>query len=554
MSDSYKYIDPDFTYTDSETGLLRNLQDIKDPEVLLFVESGAVTKRLQELFEHLIKIKNIESLFEIHKQLFQDIYAWPGKKRTVEISKDGKQLLTILTLLFSYFAFGQNSRSELANSKIYIRATYFDNKNEYIGLQTRTDLVDTIIENVKYRKFKTSDFTDYSNKQETKTFYETFANGVYCLLDNSKKVIHKINYQIDKEQTSTIFGKQSNILLEFIDTRNSYPRDSLVATRKTPRKYYQKDNSEIYLVIIPDLQSLVVSSNGDFYTKQLMGDNYNDITIGLQNNYTASTKFDIQIGDEVQLFYRRMWYNETTNFAEYKDKQFKNFKYLSDTIVNNTKTLKFEVEGYNYLSGSYESPQELLVSVTDSGYNVGYQFVSFQDYKTELKLVETEKGKDFFLQGVTVDTVDGFTYQKIVQAKSDPYRYFILPFFPMPFIEFGNVQGIITYTKIKGVEKGKKRERTYITNENNIRDIVSKKKNEIEVIIYFVDKAEVEIEIQDYETEKVIGTLKGNAKNGLNSFVVRSVNFKKDKKYSVQINYKNKDSSGSFSKSVTTKY
>ena len=52
MSDSYKYIDPDFTYTDSETGLLRNLQDIKDPEVLLFVESGAVTKRLQELFEH----------------------------------------------------------------------------------------------------------------------------------------------------------------------------------------------------------------------------------------------------------------------------------------------------------------------------------------------------------------------------------------------------------------------------------------------------------------------------------------------------------------------
>ncbi len=91
MSDSYKYIDPDFTYTDSETGLLRNLLDIKDPEVLLFVESGAVTKRLQELFEHPIKIKNIDSLFEIHKQLFQDIYPWAGKKRTVEISKDGKQ-------------------------------------------------------------------------------------------------------------------------------------------------------------------------------------------------------------------------------------------------------------------------------------------------------------------------------------------------------------------------------------------------------------------------------------------------------------------------------
>ncbi len=47
MSNSYKYIDPDYTYTDPKSGLLRNLQDITDPEVLLFVESGAVTKRLQ---------------------------------------------------------------------------------------------------------------------------------------------------------------------------------------------------------------------------------------------------------------------------------------------------------------------------------------------------------------------------------------------------------------------------------------------------------------------------------------------------------------------------
>jgi cell filamentation protein len=91
MSNSYKYIDPDYTYTDPKSGLLRNLQDISDPDVLLFVESGAVTKRLQELYENPIKIKGVESLFEIHKLLFQDIYAWAGKKRKVEISKDGKQ-------------------------------------------------------------------------------------------------------------------------------------------------------------------------------------------------------------------------------------------------------------------------------------------------------------------------------------------------------------------------------------------------------------------------------------------------------------------------------
>ncbi len=91
MSNAYKYIDPDYSYTDPTTGLLRNLQDITDPDVLLFVESVTVTKRLKELYENPIKIKGVESLFLIHKYLFQDIYAWAGKKRTVEISKDGKQ-------------------------------------------------------------------------------------------------------------------------------------------------------------------------------------------------------------------------------------------------------------------------------------------------------------------------------------------------------------------------------------------------------------------------------------------------------------------------------
>ena len=52
MSNSYKYIDPEFSYTDPKTGLLKNLQDITDPDILLFVESDVVTKRLQELYEN----------------------------------------------------------------------------------------------------------------------------------------------------------------------------------------------------------------------------------------------------------------------------------------------------------------------------------------------------------------------------------------------------------------------------------------------------------------------------------------------------------------------
>jgi len=466
-----------------------------------------------------------------------------------------KEIILTISLLFGFSAFGQTSRSELSKSKLYVRATYFDKKNEFIGLETRTDLTDTIINNTWYKKFQTEDFTDYSGRRTSNTYYESFSDGLYTLLNKKLQVVHKINYQTTKEQQGTIFGKPVQISLEFIDTRNSLPRDSLIPMEKTPRKYFQKGNSEIYLVLIPDLKTLAVSSNGQFYTKQLFGDNYNDITNGLQNDYEASTKFDIQKGDEIQLFYRRKWYNDTTNIAEYEDKQFKNIKYLGDTIVENAKALKLEIEGYNYLSGSKEDPEEFLVPITDSGYSLGYQFIPFKNYKTELKLTDGDRGKEFFMQGVTFDTVGNNIYPKIVQAKSgDPYRYFILPFFPMPFVEFGNVQGIITYSKIKGIEKGIKRERTYITNENNIRDIINTSKTEIEVIMYFVDEANIEIEIQDFDSNKTLGQLKSSAKQGLNSFMVHTDKLEKDKEYRVQINFKAENGSGSFSNSVKAKF
>ena len=125
MSNSYNYIDPDFTYTDPDTGVLRNLAEITDEDVLLFIESGAVTKRIQELSINPIKIKGIDSLFAIHKHLFQDIYAWAGKKRNVEISKDGKQFFPtshfenanryIETLILEYKKIGKNDKINIAH-------------------------------------------------------------------------------------------------------------------------------------------------------------------------------------------------------------------------------------------------------------------------------------------------------------------------------------------------------------------------------------------------------------------------------------------------------
>jgi cell filamentation protein len=137
MSDSYKYIDFDYTYVDPKTGILKNIPGITDPDVLLFVESGAVTKRLQELYNNPIKIKGIENLFDIHKHLFQDIYIWAGKKRVVEISKDGKQFFPtthfdnassyINSLIADFKKIRKNRRKELAEklAEILDNVNYF---------------------------------------------------------------------------------------------------------------------------------------------------------------------------------------------------------------------------------------------------------------------------------------------------------------------------------------------------------------------------------------------------------------------------------------------
>jgi len=91
MYNKYEYLDPDYEYMDKSTGVLYNLADISNQQDLDFFESAAVTKRTKELVDNPLPIKNSQSLFAIHKYIFQDVYEWAGKKRTVEISKEGNQ-------------------------------------------------------------------------------------------------------------------------------------------------------------------------------------------------------------------------------------------------------------------------------------------------------------------------------------------------------------------------------------------------------------------------------------------------------------------------------
>ena len=95
MKSAYHYIDPDYTYTDPKTGVLRNRENIDDARLLVAFESIKVASRLEELQATPIKIKDSSTLLDVHKHLFQDVYVWAGKVRTVEISKGGKSFFPL---------------------------------------------------------------------------------------------------------------------------------------------------------------------------------------------------------------------------------------------------------------------------------------------------------------------------------------------------------------------------------------------------------------------------------------------------------------------------
>jgi cell filamentation protein len=93
MMQDYKYVDPDHLYTDPKTGVLINKLGIDDEQQLAAIEGFETGVRLFELKRKPIKIKTADTLLTIHGYIFQDLYDWAGKVRTVQISKQGNQFL-----------------------------------------------------------------------------------------------------------------------------------------------------------------------------------------------------------------------------------------------------------------------------------------------------------------------------------------------------------------------------------------------------------------------------------------------------------------------------
>lgn len=73
------------------TNVLRNLADIRNSKELEAFEAAMTFKRSGELLEHPLSGSfNTRHLQQIHHYIFQDVYAWAGQFRTVNISRPGQ--------------------------------------------------------------------------------------------------------------------------------------------------------------------------------------------------------------------------------------------------------------------------------------------------------------------------------------------------------------------------------------------------------------------------------------------------------------------------------
>ena len=179
MANKYKYLDPELFYT-NRNGILRNIAKIDDEKVLIAFESFKVSKRIEELSEKPIKIKDSNSLLEIHHYLFQDVYEWAGKVRTVNISKNGKQFFDgerfnmgfqyIDTLITEYSVLNKKNRKEIASklAEILDTVNYLHPFREGNGRTQREFLRLLALEKELYLNL---------NPPDNKNIYERYMKG-----------------------------------------------------------------------------------------------------------------------------------------------------------------------------------------------------------------------------------------------------------------------------------------------------------------------------------------------------------------------------------------
>jgi cell filamentation protein len=148
------------------------------------------------LSEKPIEIKDSNSLLTIHHYLFQDVYEWAGKVRTINISKDGKPFFEgerfnmgfkyIDNLILEYRALNKTNRKVIAYklAEILDTVNYLHPFREGNGRTQREFLRVLALEKELHLNL---------NPPDNKNIYERYMNGT---IENNLNILNDLIFEL----------------------------------------------------------------------------------------------------------------------------------------------------------------------------------------------------------------------------------------------------------------------------------------------------------------------------------------------------------------------
>ena len=85
--DTYKFSDYFYTYLYDDVNVLKNLADIKDSELLRKAEADITGLSMAAIYDYKYDKFNTETLQDIHRNIFGQIFDWAGEFRTIQMVK-----------------------------------------------------------------------------------------------------------------------------------------------------------------------------------------------------------------------------------------------------------------------------------------------------------------------------------------------------------------------------------------------------------------------------------------------------------------------------------
>ena len=439
-------------------------------------------------------------------------------------------------LLISIDSYAQQHRSELSLSKFFVIGHSEGKSYRFDSIAIRLIEKDTTIHNENFSKIKYQVGTDSKKLPTTIIQYENFKDDRYTLLDDQLRTIHDIEITASNSE-GTIFYTHDSIQHEYVDTRTSFPRDSLKPDESTPVKYYLRNAPDKSLIIRKDLHIVELAANEPKIRKQLLGDFYTRMSRHWDEQKQILFHPRMKRGDQVQLVYRNKGY-EKDGSPWFNYKQYKIFEFAGDTTVQGLSMMKFTINEFGYLSGAEKEPSITLLRTTDTSVDLDNYVMPFDTVINSFRVSGDSADNYFFIQAIDETHVGDTTMPVILQVFSNtPYRLVMPSFFLMPYFEVGNVEGMIPYVKINGRKYGELKEKVWLTDHTHVRKVAAAN-GQVEVTLFVAKPATVKFSVDNHQLlqKKLIA----------GEHVIRLLyKTKKDQEYTLGIDYRESENGGS---------